>query len=128
MIITKDTENTFVFKTKIEFDNGNGGTDFVVLREFNTTESHTVMSAAKINKEGGIDDAPAMIEKAEKFFPDCVVESSFEYEGGQKLTGRQVYDLLRQSNQLFTEIMTVWLNSNKKGRLIQNAEGGNPLA
>lgn len=128
MIVTKGNENAFVFTTNIEFENPKGGTDFVVLREFNTSESHVVMTSAKINKNGEIDDIPAMIEKSEKFFADCIVDHSFEYEDGTKLSGRQVYDLLKKSNQLFQEIMTVWLNSNKKGRLIQKAEGGNPLA
>lgn len=128
MIITKENENAFVFKTRIEFEGEGGATEFVELREFNTAESHIMLTSGGISQNGDVENVAAMLEKAEKFFPDCVVDSSFQYEDGTKLTGRQVYDILKKSNQLFSEITSVWLNSDRKGRLIKKAEGGNPLA
>ena len=69
------------------------------------------------------------MQQAEKIFPQCVVDSSFEKESGVKLSGREVYDIVKKSSSLFTEILHVWLSSNNNEKTARvKKDGGNPLA
>lgn len=110
MVITnKEIEQTYLFSKKVEFSIGDSETEYVELREFNMEQAKQFQQAAKISGEDM--DAVAALNKAEEFFPSCVVDSSFVHENGDKLTGKEVYNYLKKSSQLFQLILQTWLKN-----------------
>lgn len=95
-MLLSEIQQKFVFKTRIELDKNN----FIELREPKQFEI--------INMS---DDGTKNLEVLAKIFPDCVVDSSFTKEDGTKATGKEIYDELKNSGSLFTEIITTWLQS-----------------
>lgn len=107
----KGNEQKFIFSKKIEFTTDDGATEFVELREFNMEEMKQFQRAAQITTKSGeaeAEDWQAGFEKAEEFFKNCVVSSSFTYEG-EPATGKQIYDILKKNSPLFTSILTEWM-------------------
>lgn len=107
-----EAKKVFLISTKIEFDSpdNSGAKEFVELREMNTTEMHQIMHAAKFDKEMEPTDIIGMLEQAEKLFPGCVVDSSFTKDDGSKASGREIYDVLKQSSGLLNDILSRWMN------------------
>lgn len=93
-----DFEKNYVFTTKVKLDDS--GNEFIELREPTQAEL-----------SGFSEDAKHNLEQMEKIFPNCVVDSSFENEEGIKATGKEIYNELKKSGSLFTEILSEWLNN-----------------
>ena len=91
-----EAEKKYIFTTKIELDNG----DYIELREPNTQE---------ISSFG--DDGKKNLELLEKIFPSCVVDSSFTDDNDNKVDGKTLYNFLKKSSSLFTEILNIWIES-----------------
>ena len=128
MIVSENTQNEFVFTTRIEFSSSQGD-EYIIMREFNTQELAQITAAGRYKSNGEIENTSAFMEQAEKIFPQCVVESSFAKENGSKLSGRELYDVIKKSSSLFTEILHVWLSSNNNEKTSRvKKDGGNPLA
>ena len=92
-----DAKKKFVFTTRIELDNN----DFIELRELNQSEI----------KDIGNDDAVQNRESLAKLFPACVVDSSFTRDDGSKATGKEIYEVLKDSGSVMSEILTTWIKS-----------------
>lgn len=50
-------------------------------------------------------------ENLEKLFPKCIVDHSFTDDSENKVSGEEVYNVLKQSGSLFTEIINTWFNA-----------------
>lgn len=127
MIITKETKQNFIFKTRIDFvidDND----EYVILREMNTAEQNAVLQAGKLNADGEPTDVIAMTAQAEKYFTGCIIDHSGVDEEGKKVSNQLFYDFIKQSSSIFQAIMTTWIQSKRMDLKIQKSEGGNPLA
>lgn len=95
-------EQKFVFTTKIYLDEDD--TDYVVLREPNTQE----FSGFDISEDA---DAMKQLAYMEKLFPMCVVDSSIEKDDGTQASGKEIYDVLKKSSTLFTQILNEWMTN-----------------
>lgn len=107
----KGNEQKFVFSKKIEFTSDDGTTEFVELREFNMEEMKQFQRASNVQIEGEkveVKDWNGGMEKAEQFFANCLVDSSFTYDG-EKASGKQVYELLKKNSSLFQQILNKWI-------------------
>lgn len=108
----KGNEQKFVFSKKIEFTSDDGSTEFVELREFNMEEMKQFQRAANVQVESDkveVKDWNAGMEKAEQFFSQCMIDSSFTYDG-EKASGKQVYEILKKNSSLFQDILNNWLS------------------
>ena len=92
-----DAKKKFVFTTRIELDDN----DFIELRELNQSEI----------KDIGNDDPIQNLEALAKLFPACVVDSSFTRDDGSKATGKEIYEVLKDSGSVMSEILTTWIKS-----------------
>lgn len=101
MIKLSEFGKNFVFSTRVELpDSEDGSKNFIELREPNQKEI--------INLS---DDGGKNLEMMGKIFPACVIDSSFVKDNGDKASGAEIAEVLRQSGSLFTEIIGTWLNS-----------------
>lgn len=91
-----DFSEKFIYKTRIDL----GNDEFISLREPTTAEIADFS-----------DDASKNMKVMERIFPKCIVDSSFENNDGNKATGQEVYNALKDSGSLFTEIIGEWMNS-----------------
>lgn len=90
-----EVKENYIFYTKIDLDGG----DFVKLREPSTKE------LSELNSDG------RSLESLTKLFPACLVDHSFIDEDGGKADPGKVFDELKGSGSLFTDIVTTWLQS-----------------
>lgn len=86
----------YIFTTKIELDKEN----YIILRE--PTQKEIV---------GISDDENKALQTLEKIFPDCVTESTIENDDGTLASGTEIYNALKDSGSMMTEILTTWLQS-----------------
>lgn len=93
-----DFEKNYVFTTRIDLSED--GKEFVELREPNQQEF-----------SGFGDDGKKNLEQMEKIFPSCVIASSFVDDEEKPADGKSVYNALKKSGSIFTEVLSVWLNS-----------------
>lgn len=93
-----DFEKNYVFTTKIELSDD--GKEFIELREPNQQEFN-----------GFGEDGKKNLEQMEKIFPSCVIASSFVDDEGNEVDGKTVYNALKKSGSIFTEVLSIWLNS-----------------
>ena len=108
MIIEQANEN-FIFTKRIEFEDLHGNTEFVELREMNTSEKSQMLRAGKVDKDLNPTDLLAMMEHAEKIFPQCLVDSSFEHSDGRKAKPDEVYSVLKKRPSVMYEILHNWM-------------------
>jgi hypothetical protein len=96
-----EAKNKYVFSTKIDLGDG----DFVKLRELTVGEMEKLK---KVNEED-------WITELSKLFPSCIVDHSFSKDSdggeGQKASGDEVYNELKNSGTLFLEIIAAWMES-----------------
>lgn len=91
-----DFKNKYIFTTRIDIDEES----WIELRE---------PSSDEMNKLGNKEDK--YFEKLSEIFPSCIIKSSFVDDEGNPVSGRKVYDALKQSGTLYTEILSTWGNS-----------------
>jgi hypothetical protein len=96
-----EAASKYVFTTQINLDEDGG---YLILRELNMQESKELEA---INT----DDVTKMISKLEQFFPGCVLESSFVSDDDTPASGKEIYEELKMSGSLMTEVLTTWLQS-----------------
>lgn len=82
----------YVFKTRIYLEEG----VYIELRE--PTQKELI---------GISDDSSKNLELLERIFPACVVDTSIE----ENPSGKEIYDVLKESGSMMTEILTTWLES-----------------
>ncbi len=92
----KLSEKKFVFTTKLNVDDEL----WVELRE------PTLIEFKKFS-----DDGMANLEAARKLFPSCIIDSNFENDEGEKLTGEQIWKLIEPSASLASRLINEWLES-----------------
>lgn len=113
-------ENHFVFTKRIEFT-FDGQTEFIEMREFNMQEMSDYQRATLGKTEE--EQAIALLDKLDVFFPACLVDSSFTFKG-EKASAKQVYGVLRKNSELFMKILTCWMNKvQDKKRYNVNSDG-----
>jgi hypothetical protein len=83
----------YIYYTEIDL----GGGDFVKLRE------PAMQELNELNSKG------RSAESLAGLFPSCLVDHSFIDEDGGKAAPGRVYEELKESGSLFTEILSVWL-------------------
>lgn len=93
-----EVKDNFIFTTRVDLTDD--GKEYVVLREPTTQEI-----------QGLGNDGLANLEVMTKCFPNCVIESSFTDDEGNPADGRTIYNALKGSGSLFTEIITNWIQS-----------------
>lgn len=93
----EEAKKNFIFETKIEL---NDEGDFVELREPSQKE---IMGLS--------DDSQNNLKVMESLFARCVVDSSFEREDGNKASGQEIYDVLKESGSLFLDVLTMWMSA-----------------
>lgn len=102
-----DFEKNYVFTTKIEI---NDEGDFIELREPNQQEF-----------SGFGEDGKRNLETMEKIFPSCIIDSSFVDDEGNKVDSKSIYNTLKKSGSMLTEIITTWIQSIPfQSRLLKN--------
>jgi hypothetical protein len=100
MNITEARKN-YIFTTRIEIPSLTGGeNDFVELRE-PTIEEMRLFG----------DDEMKNLEALKTLFPKCLIDHSFTNDDGTKSTNQDVYNLLKDSASLYTDIVGVWFKS-----------------
>lgn len=92
----KLSEKKFVFTTKLNVDDEL----WVELRE------PTLIEFQKFS-----DDGMNNINTARKLFPSCIIDSNFENDEGEKLTGEQIWKLIEPSASLASRLINEWLES-----------------
>jgi hypothetical protein len=95
-----EARKNFIFTTRIDLPSEDGENDFIVLREPTLQE---------MQKFG--DDEKKNIETLEKIFPGCLVEHSFINDDESPAKNEDVYNLLKDSSSLFTEIIDSWFKN-----------------
>lgn len=93
-----EAKEHFIFTTRIDLNDD--GSEYVVLRE---------PSTAEISGLG--DDGEKNLEIMNKIFPNCIVESSFTTDSGEPADGKAIYNVLKDSSSLYTEIIETWMTS-----------------
>jgi hypothetical protein len=88
-----EMKDKYIFYTEIDL----GGGDFVKLREPTMKEFNEINSSGR------------NLESLNKLFPACLADHSFTDEDGAKAAPGKVYDELKMSGSLFTEILAAWL-------------------
>jgi outer membrane protein assembly factor BamA len=93
----------YLFTTKIELPKEADETiaDYVVLREL------TVQEMQQFSQEKEKEN----IKLLEKLFSDCMVEHSFVEDDETPTPNQEVYNFLKESGTLFTEMLDIWFNS-----------------
>jgi hypothetical protein len=97
-----EARKRYLFTTRIELpkDNEEEEADFIELREPTLEE---------IQAFG--DDDKKNTEALKKLFPTCLVGHSFINEDGTKTANIDVYNFLKDSSSLYTEIIDTWFKS-----------------
>jgi hypothetical protein len=100
-----EARKRYLFTTKIELpkdnpDDENEESDFIILREPTLEE---------IQAFG--DDDKKNTESLKKLFPTCLVGHSFVNDDETKTTNAEVYNFLKDSSSLYTEIIDTWFKS-----------------
>jgi hypothetical protein len=90
-------KNKYIFNTKIDL----GDNEFIKLREPSISELDGLNKASEENR----------VIELEKLLPLCLVDHSFTNSEGGKATNKEVYNFLKDSGTLFTEIIGVWIES-----------------
>lgn len=126
MIISKNTKENFIFKTRIEFDYEGQG-EFLEIRELAMSEQNKLLSAGKLNAEGEPTEFAAMIAQADKLLPGCIIDHSGVDEEGNKVTPETFCNYLRNSASIYQEILTTWVKSKRPNLSVKKTEGENPL-
>jgi hypothetical protein len=99
-----DAKNKYVLSTKIDLGDG----DFVELREPTLKEVNEINRAPE---DGRMDVIIGLS-------PDCLIDHSFEDDGGNKADCKVVCEALKESGSLFIAILTQWVESSPfQGRL-----------
>jgi hypothetical protein len=94
-----EAKKKYLFTTKIELDDE----DYVVLREPTIQEMQMFSGDDKDKKN---------YEAVEKLFPVCLIDHSFyEDDGVTKAKNTAVYEILKDSSSLYTEIVDTWFKS-----------------
>jgi hypothetical protein len=93
----KDVKEKYIFFTEIDLGDG----DFVKLREPTIDELNGMNNAAEGDR----------IDELSKLFPACLVDHSFKNDDGGKSGNAEVYNTLKNSGSLFSEIISAWLAS-----------------
>lgn len=87
---------SFVFKTKIQID----ADSWVELRE------PTLIEFKKFGE-----NAQTNIDIARKLFPICIVNSNFEDDDGNKVSGQQIWEVIEPSASTASRVINEWLSS-----------------
>jgi hypothetical protein len=97
-----EARKRYLFTTKIELpaNNEEEAADFIELREPTLEEIQAFGDNDKANTEALM-----------KLFPTCLIGHSFVNEDGTKTTAVDVYNFLKDSSSLFTEIIDTWFKS-----------------
>jgi hypothetical protein len=100
-----EARRRYLFTTKIELpkdnpDDINEESDFIELREPTLEEI-----------QGFGDDDKKNTETLKKLFPVCLVNHSFINDDGTKTTTIDVYNFLKDSSSLYSEIVEAWFKS-----------------
>lgn len=93
-----DIKKNFVFTTKITLDEGTG--DFIELRE---------PTQGEIFGLGGEENE--VLKKLESLLPECIIDSSFVDDAGEKASGKAIYDELSASGSLLSDVLNIWLEA-----------------
>ena len=94
-------EKNFIFTIKINLmDN-----EFIVLRE------PTAGEFQKTQAFNNTDDSSKLFEQMRKLLPNCIVDSSFENENGEKASGQEVFNFIDKSSTLELKVITEWINA-----------------
>ncbi|MDR0722100.1 MAG: hypothetical protein LBF75_04795 [Treponema sp.] len=88
----------YIFTTKIYLDDEEE--DYVELREPSLQEMQSLGGDSKQN-----------IKTLEVLFPKCLIRHSFVDDDGESTDSKAVYDMLKESASLFTEIIDTWFKS-----------------
>jgi hypothetical protein len=88
-------KNEYIFNTRIDLDGG----DYITLRE---------PSMRELNE---INEAGRNVSSLSGLFPACLIDHSFTNEDGGKAKPTEVYEALKESGSLFTEILAQWLQN-----------------
>lgn len=92
-----EAKQKYIFTTRIEFDD-----DFIVLREPSQEEI--------VNLKKEKEDDVGLVDSMEKLFSGCLVDHSFT-KAGKKASNNEVYEVLKPSATLFSDILTEWMDS-----------------
>ena len=113
-------ENHFVFTKRIEFS-FDGQIEFVEMREFNMQELKDYQRATLGKTEE--EQTLALLDKLDVFFPACLIDSSFTFKG-ERASAKQVYEVLKKNSELFTQILTCWMQkAEDKKKYNVNSDG-----
>lgn len=93
-----EIKKKYIYTTRIELEDG----EYVVLREPNQEEIILISQG---------DSQSDTMKQMEELFPKCLIESSFTTDAGKPASGNELYNELKASGSLFSEILTLWLDS-----------------
>jgi hypothetical protein len=88
----------YIFTTKIYLDEEEE--EYVELREPSLQEMQSFGEDSKQN-----------LKTLEGLFPKCLIRHSFVDDDGQCTDSKAVYDMLKESASLYTEIVDIWFKS-----------------
>ena len=97
-----EARKKYLFITRIELPRENEGDDidYVVLREPTLEEMQLFSEDSKKN-----------IDSLKGLFPKCLVEHSFVDDDSSPTKNQEVYNMLKESSSLYTEIIDAWFKS-----------------
>jgi hypothetical protein len=95
-----EARNKYLFTTKIELPHEEEEFDYVVLRE-PTLEEMQLFS----------DDGKKNMDTLKGLFPKCLVEHSFVNDDSTPAKNQEVYNVLKESSSLYSEIINAWFES-----------------
>jgi hypothetical protein len=91
------------------------------MREFNMQELKDYQRATLGKTEE--EQTLALLDKLDVFFPACLVDSSFTFKG-ERASAKQVYEVLKKNSELFTQILTCWMQkAEDKKKYNVNSDG-----
>lgn len=101
-----EVKQKYVFTTRIELPvddekKENDEVEFIELREPNLQEIKDIQ----------VVEESKMIDAYERLFPICLINSSFTDEDGKEANAKDVYNALKNSGTLFTDILATWIQS-----------------
>jgi hypothetical protein len=97
-----EARKKYLFTTKIELpkEDNEDEVDFIVLREPTIEEMQLFSNDEKKN-----------VETLKQIFPKCLVDHSFIDNDGTKTVNKEVYELIKDSSSLYSEIIDMWFKS-----------------
>lgn len=95
----EEAKKKYLFKTKLFLHDDEE--DYIVLREPTIAEMRTFQGKSDHDN----------FTLLEKLFPSCLVESSFTNDDDSPADSQTVYQFLRESGTLFTDLVNRWFAS-----------------